>query len=209
MANSKRVYQKIANLRIMSDRYISAPNSDENSPMLYKASMPYLCESSRKHNASHIRLNSNSNCSTARSCSPQNYTEFKSSASRRSESRRNLSGFHREESVFSNSSRANIPRSSSKVPVNLELKCALRYSDLINSSTVKNSQAFIASSQQMLNRMYKELREIAKIDQDERHHARLKRWRKQRFQACNSEDFHNSEKASFGSFKRAKDSFGM
>lgn len=209
MANSRRVYQKLANLKILSDRYYSTPNSNENSPMLYKASMPYLCESSRKHNASHIRLNSNSNCSTARSCSPQNYTEFQSSASRRSESRRNLSSLHRDESVFSNSTRANIPRSSSKVPVNLELKSALKYSDLISSSTVKNSQAFIASSQQMLNRMYKELREIAKIDQEERHQARLKRWRKQRFHACNSEDFQNSEKASFRSFKRAKDSFGM
>jgi hypothetical protein len=177
--------------------------------MLYKASMPYLCESSRKHNSSHIKLNSNSNCSTARSCSPQNYSDFKSSASRRSDSRRNLSNFQREESVFSNSTRANIPRSSSKVPVNLELKCALRYSDLISSSTVQNSQAFIASSQQMLNRMYRELREIAKIDQDERHQARLKRWRKQRFHGCNSEDLQNSEKATFRSFRRAKDSFGM
>ena len=186
MANSKRVYQKIANLRIMSDRYISTPNSDENSPMLYKASLPAICQSSRKHNASHIRLNSNSNCSTARSCSPQNYTEFKPSTSRRSESRRNLSSLHHEESVFSNSSRANIPKSSSKVPENLDLKCALRYSDLISGSTVKNSEAFMASSRQMLNRMYRELREIAKIDQDERHHARLKRWRKlQRWQKKN------------------------
>jgi len=177
--------------------------------MLYKASMPYLCESSRKHNASHIKLNSNTNCSTARSCSPQNYTDFKSSATRRSDSRRNLSSFHREESVFSKSNRANIPRSSSRLPINLELKCALRYSDLINSSRVQNSQAFIASSKQILNRMYKELREIAKIDQDERHQARLKRWRKQRFHGCNSGDLQNSDKSSFRFFKRAKDLFGM
>ena len=212
MANFRKSYQRIANLKIISEKYYTVSNSVENSPGLAKSPLPYLSNSTRKLNASNLRLNSIVNNNSIRSCSPLDRNEFKTPLSRNTEMRRNCSSSRRDEreSVFSSSSKANISKSSVKHSESLlELKPALKYAEMIHSSSVKTSHPFIESSQKILHQMYRELREIAKIDQDEKHQARLKRWRKQRFHAHNIENLQNIEKCSYSSCKKDRQSFGI